>query len=59
MASLSEVSKIKEDSWVIGVHETYEDALKFCDSQTKIICIKRINGHQQSLKNLQGQKSLI
>lgn len=49
---------IKEKEWVIGVHEKYENVIKFCSEDIKIICIKRINGHKESLKNFNEARHL-
>lgn len=44
------IYKIKEKKWVIGVHDRYDNLLKHCPKNVKIICIKRLVGHEESLK---------
>lgn len=48
--SLDKINLIQDSSWVIGVHEKYETAYQFLPNDVKIICIKRIFGHKDSLK---------
>lgn len=54
---LNDINNIKQDSWVIGIHDKYENIVKTCSKETKIICIKRINGHKQSLSKFDQAKN--
>lgn len=56
---VKKISQIKESSWVIGLHDKYENVLQNCPQNTKIICIKRILGHEQSLNKINIKKNFL